>query len=123
MNDQSQRTGIAIKAHQRSYDAPITLVNGDRVSLGERELWNDQHLWIWCTNNAGKSGWVPDAFLDIDGDDQHATANRDYDAIELTVSEGESVTLLEQTHGWVWVRGEHGAQGWVPVDHIEVENP
>jgi hypothetical protein len=116
-----QRTGIVIKAHQRSYDDPITLVQGERVRLEERDLWNDQYLWIWCTNDAGKSGWVADSFLDIDADGQHATSKRDYDAIELTVNEGDRLTLLEETHGWYWVRNEQGTQGWIPVDHIAVE--
>jgi hypothetical protein len=121
-NQHSGRTGIVIKAHQRSYDDPITLVSGERVELGKRELWNDQYLWIWCTNAAGKSGWVPDSYLDIRAENQQATARRDYDAIELTVHEGDRLTLFEATHGWVWVRNAQRAAGWVPVDHIKVED-
>lgn len=122
MNNQDQRTCIVIKAYQRKYDDPIKIVIGERVQVGERDLWADQYLWLWCTNDAGKSGWVPDAFLNIDADNQHATARRDYDAMELTVSEGDKLTLLEETHGWLWTRNDQGAHGWVPVDHIRVDD-
>lgn len=114
----TQRTGKVIKAYQRMYDDPIKLVSGDKVRITKRDLWNDQHVWIWCIHVGGKEGWVPDSFIDVEG--ENATALQDYDAIELTVAEGEHVTIVEETHGWYWVKNSQEQCGWVPIENVEV---
>ena len=85
------------------------------MSLGKRDT--DFPGWIWATSLAsGKSGWVPEQFLSIDGD--RAQSLRDYSARELSVSEGEIVTIREELLGWALVETESGASGWVPGSHL-----
>lgn len=108
--------GRIIKAYVRQYEAPITLKAGEAVRITKRDMWNDQHLWVWCINAAGNEGWVHESFVEIQGD--HGTARRDYNALELTVSEGEIVTLLEAVGGWYWAENVAGERGWIPTEHV-----
>lgn len=112
------REGIVSAPHQRSYEDPIRLVEGQPVQITKRDLWNDQFVWIWCISDLGKEGWVPDSFIQVDGD--KGIALREYNAIELTVAEGDKLRIYEETHGWYWVRTLEGVWGWVPVENVEL---
>ncbi|MEO0562312.1 MAG: SH3 domain-containing protein [Chloroflexota bacterium] len=102
-----------IAAHTRSYEDPIRVTAGETVTITRRDLWDDQHLWLWCIAPSGKAGWVPAAYLDSEG--PTATISRDYSALELTVTEGETVTRYETQSGWAWCENARGEAGWVPV--------
>ena len=71
---------------------------------------------MWCVDAAGKSGWLPEQALAIDGDQGRALW--DFDAIELTVAAGDRVTGHERLNGWVWCVNARGAAGWVPLDKV-----
>src|SRR5262245_7132668 len=104
-------------SYTRQYDDPIVATKGERVAAGKRETWStDPDSWVWCTGAAGKSGWVPEAFLEIEGDT--AIFQRDYSALELSVTVGERLTGFEQAAGWVWSENAAGARGWVPLDNV-----
>jgi hypothetical protein len=95
---------VAIESHSRTYP-------GERDNPGGHEGY-----WIWCTSSSGKSGWIPEQFLDIT--DGTATALVDCDAIELTVAEGDRLMGGEPVNGWVWCVTEEDDAGWVPEDKL-----
>jgi hypothetical protein len=113
------KLGKVIKPYVRQYEAPITLKAGELVRVTKRDMWDGQHLWLWCINGAGKEGWVHESFVEIDGD--QGTARRDYNALELTVSEGEAITLLEEAGGWYWAQNAMGERGWVPTENVALD--
>lgn len=110
---QNPQTRTAIKAHQRSYDNPLVLSSGDRVRIIKSELWEGQHLWLWCAGPTGTEGWVPEAYLLLDG--EAGTSTRDYSTHELTVIEGQRLLVLDEQSGWYWCETAAGERGWVPV--------
>ena len=46
---------------------------------------------IWCANDSGKSTWVPESWVQIDGDS--CVLKRDYDATALSVVAREVLTV------------------------------
>ena len=105
-----------IKAWRTAYPDPLGIKKGQRLTVGEKD--SEWQGWAWCTDNDGKSGWVPEAYLSVK--ENLAEALRDYDATELTVTVGEILTVLETESGWVWAVKEDGAAGWVPRECVEV---
>ena len=103
------------KAYRAVYPDPITLCPGDDVTVERRD--DEYPTFVWCTaTRTGKSGWVPDAYLDLSR--APATALRDYDAAELSVEVGDELVVLEELGGWLWCRRPTGELGWVPADHV-----
>lgn len=108
-----------IQPYQRQYDAPIRVAQGDRVRVTKSDQWDDVHdwLWLWCIHGDGgdhNEGWVPDTYLTLNAQGDEATLNRDYSALEMTVSLDEVVKVLDRQHGWSWCENAYGEQGWVP---------
>jgi hypothetical protein len=104
-----------IADHDAAYPEPLTLRAGERVRYERRETeWKG---WLWCTSDAGMTGGVPDAWLELDG--PVAVARRDYCARELTVRPGTVLTGSLIESGWLWVTTEAGATGWVPLSVLE----
>jgi hypothetical protein len=115
----SERVGRVIKAYQRQYEAPIMLKAGEQVQITRQDRWDDQHRWLWCISEAGKEGWVHESFIETEG--EQGIARLDYDALELTVSEGETLTLLDDAGGWYWAQNAAGERGWVPAANVAVD--
>lgn len=111
------KTATVTTAHKATYAEPIRLKEGEYVSIGPEDI--DYPGWIWCTDNFGTSGWVPKAVLDIADGAAHASARKAYDAIELTVTVGDQLTLMEEESEWVWCETADGRQGWVPKSTFE----
>jgi hypothetical protein len=105
------------KDHQATYPDPLVVQAGDELVVGKQDT--DWPAFIWCTNQAGKSGWVPEKHLDRQG--QHAIARRDYSTAELTVTTGEQVNITSEDSGWYWVTNQAGHSGWVPVEKVHLE--
>ena len=85
------------------------------MRVGERDT--DFPGWIWATSlTSGKGGWVPEHFLRIEG--ERGESLRDYSAKELSVSEGDMVTIREELLGWALVETASGGVGWVPQSHL-----
>ena len=104
-----------LKPYATQYPDPISVRRGETVALGKRDT--DYPGWIWATSTVnGKSGWVPEHFLQIEG--ERASCLRDYSAKELSVSEGDIVTIREELLGWALVEAEAGGVGWVPQSHL-----
>lgn len=107
---------IAIADHQPFDPEPLRAKRGERLQLVRRDENNPDFAgWWWCTNATGKGGFVPDTFMTIDGN--VATLTRDYDATELEVKAGDTLDVVEEHNGWLWVRAASG-QGWVPKRNV-----
>jgi hypothetical protein len=105
-----------IKDYEAQYPDPIQARAGDEVSVDPSKE-TDILGWVWCTNRVAKSGWVPIAYLEIEGD--RGRILYDYSAIELTVHTGEVLTVHKTESSFHWVTNENGKQGWVPIENVE----
>jgi len=112
------RTGRVLADYQAAYSDPITMHVGEELQLnGIKDNWQGW-IWLWCTNQAGKSGWVPEGYVEQAGN--KGIALFDYDAIELSVSIGEMLSIEKEESGWFWCFTQHGKSGWVPAEHVSI---
>lgn len=74
--------------------------------------------YVWGTDQAGRAGWVPDAFLEMTGAHE-AVALRDYDATEVTAGKGDLLDVVEEAGGWYLCQTASGHSGWLPGDVVE----
>jgi len=103
-------------ARQKAYQNPIKIRKGDRVRVGRRDT--DWPAFLWCTDQTGESGWVPDQCLQVES--HEAVVLDDYSAIELSVVDGETLTLSGETGGWYWCTNDSGRAGWVPAENLDL---
>lgn len=102
--------------HITNIPDPVRFVTGETLGVGHRDqVWTS---YVWCTDQAGRAGWVPDSYFEMTGPHE-ARALRDYDATELTVLRGEVLDVLEEAGGWLHCRTSAGLVGWVPSDKVE----
>ena len=104
-----------VSDYEAAYPDAWVLVAGEVLTASDRT--SEWPGWVWCTQAGGKSGWVPASFLDRKG--SACTARRDYDATELTVRAGETLTTHQAEAGWLWCTNEQGQSGWVPAEHLD----
>jgi len=116
MSNIANSSARVIADYQAPFPDPISVHAGDKVSIDDSKK-TDCHGWIWCTNQTGKSGWVPETYLDRHGNFGYLRC--DYDAIELTVRVGEILTCHKEKSGFIWVTNRSGENGWVPSTHVE----
>jgi hypothetical protein len=103
-----------VKPYQTPFSDPLIAQKGERLSFERRESkWEG---WIWCTSISGRSGWVPESWVQIQ--DSFCILKRDYAAVELSVGIGETITAELSESGWVWASREDGESGWVPLSHL-----
>ncbi len=108
------RTSHVIRPHKATYPEPLVIKAGESVTVGRSDT--EYPGWIWCTHSSGRSAWVPERFLQRNGD--FAVLLRDYDSTELTVDIGDQLALLGEESGWFWCRDGRGRLGWVPVTNV-----
>jgi hypothetical protein len=113
-NDQRQICRV-ISEYQTPYSEPLVISAGEELVMDEKE--SEWSGWIWCTNQDGKSRWVPEKYVERRGD--IAIALYDYEATELSVSVGEELSMGKEESGWIWCTNQEGQSGWVPADHVE----
>ena len=106
-----------IADYQAPYPDPIRVSAGDEVIIDDNKK-TDWHGWVWCTDRGGKSGWVPETYLERHGENGYMRC--DYDAIELTIHGGEILTCHKAESGFFWVTNQAGQNGWVPSTHVEL---
>ena len=114
MDGLPQRVRV-MRSHISSVPDPVRFVPGDMLSIGHHD--QQWRSYVWCTDQSGHAGWVPDFYLEMTGAHE-ATALRDYDATELTVGAGELLDALEEAGGWLRCRTSSGHEGWVPGDNV-----
>ena len=104
-----------VKSYESPYTEPLTLPKGERLRWEPREC--EWPGWMWCTTEGGETRWVPESWVENEG--ENCVLLRDYTATELSVEEGETVTVLLVESGWGWATNECGLGGWVPMEHVE----
>jgi len=111
MADTPSRVRV-VESHVTSYEDTVHFRTGDVLGVGHHDQqWTS---YVWCMDQHGHAGWVPDFYLEMTGEHE-ATALRDYDATELTVGRGEELDVLEEAGGWLRCRTANGTEGWIPA--------
>jgi hypothetical protein len=111
---------VVVKPYEQPYVNPLAVVAGEQV-IPDFTKGTDIVGWIWCTASDGRSGWTPKKWLVQSGGKWYV--NRDFNAIELTVTRGEILDIAFEESGFFWARKENGEAGWVPSEHVIVEDP
>jgi mannitol-1-/sugar-/sorbitol-6-/2-deoxyglucose-6-phosphatase len=108
----------AVKAHVPPGRAPIVVVPGEELTVGERD--DEWPAFVLVTTSSGAQGWVPERRLELFGDGR-GTPVRRYDTTEMAIVPGTELTVVEADlgSGWLWCKGAEGAQGWVPVGCVD----
>ena len=81
--------------YESSCPDPIRLNLSEKVSIEDRE--SEWSGWLWCINKNGKSGWVPERYVERTG--EIGKMLFDYDANELTIVPGEELEILKEESG------------------------
>jgi hypothetical protein len=106
--------GVVQQTYQAAYPDAIVMRRGDVLALGVTD--DEYPNWVWCTAPDGRSGWVPEQYIERAG--ARASARVDYDARELTIRAGERVTIHQEINGWLWISNESDEAGWAPKRNI-----
>lgn len=107
----------AVKPWQIHYPDPIRGAAGGRLLLGRRD--DEYPGWVWATAADGRAGWVPEAWLCVEGDT--GVLLRDYTAAELALEPGDEVSGELTEGGWLWATAVDGRMGWVPLACLIIE--
>ncbi len=94
-----------IADHQALSPDPLSLRAGETLEISEKvDYWNGNPdwMWIWCTDQRGKSGWVPKDGIDFHANSTIGIARYDYAATELTVAVGDELVVEREESGWLW---------------------
>ena len=109
-----------VKDYESPYPNPIVFQKGERVKVcKEFKEDPDWQNWIWCEGKNGKKAWVPEEYLNVDG--RNGMFNREYNAMELSVQVGETLTVCEIVNGFGMSEKPDGTRGWVPMRNMEIE--
>lgn len=109
------------KDYQSSNLNPIAVVAGEPFQVSEKkDFWdnNPDWIWVWCTDQRGKSAWVPKTIIHMDVDGKTGTTRTPYNATELTVVVGDELVVEQEESGWLWCVDQRGKYGWVPLAHV-----
>lgn len=101
-------------AHPRSFEVAPTVVAEEEVTF--LEFGPNNPGWFKGMSRQKTEGYFPSAWFSIDQTTQKATAQRDYDAIELTVASGDLVAVIEMEADWVRVMDQNSQIGWIPTN-------
>jgi len=110
--------------YQTEFPDPIAVEAGEAFAVSARtSAWenNAAWIWVWCTDQREKSGWVPKNIIQMDADGQTGTTRAAYNARELTVTAGQELVIEHEESGWFWCRDQQGKRGWVPLSHVLAE--
>jgi hypothetical protein len=109
---------LVIKDYKSPYPEPILFHKGEAVEVG-KEFTDDPDWenWVWCEGEKTK-GWVPKQFLEIN--EGSGVFNRDYNALELSVSVGEELLVSEVINGFGMAVKADKQKGWVPIKNLEL---
>ena len=104
----------ATRDYQAQYADPIDVPAGALVRVERAD--EENSAWWWCVAADGRAGWVPAVLLDPPPAAQgHARVRETYTARELSVTRGDSLTIVREHAGWAFVRNRAEAEGWVPI--------
>ena len=107
------------QAHEPDCRDPLVLNKGDTLDFERRKTkWDG---WLWCSTQTGKSGWVPEPWVKVQGDS--CVMERDYNALELSVQPGERLEAILTASSWLLAVSASGTTGWVPLECVEKVTP
>ena len=109
-----QRTHRVIAAYEAEFPDPWRIRTGEPLAVSDKQT--EWEGWLWCTRQDGQSRWVPEIYVQRQGD--AGLALYDYDATELSVHAGEELTSDREAAGWLWCTNQQGQSGWVPVENL-----
>jgi ribonuclease PH len=109
-------TYLAVRPWQVHYSDPIRGAAGDHLTLGRRD--DEFPGWVWATAADGREGWVPEAWLRVEG--ESGVLLRDYTAAELPLEPGDVVSGELVEGGWLWATAPDGREGWAPLNCLEL---
>ena len=115
------RTCKVIKDYHVDYPDPIVVGAGETFAVSQQiSTWEDNPAWtwLWCTDQRGKSGWVPKNRIQMEADGKTGSTHAAYSAVELPVRAGQELTIEQEESGWFWCRDQQGRYGWVPISHV-----
>ena len=102
--------------YEASDPDPLVISAGEELHVGKNDTtWP---AFVRCRNGEGNEGWVPESFIERQGDVGIARVN--YSAVELKVKSGDSLLLEKEVGGWHLATNEAGQSGWIPADHIQI---
>ena len=91
---------------------PLSLVQGQVVRIGPPDpQWSG---WVWVTADDGRGSHVPEDICQPGGEGV-AVILRDFQARDLSVSNGDELVSLDEINGWHWCRRQDGTEGWLPA--------
>ena len=93
---------MVAKDYQAEYPDPIAVEAGEMFVVSDRTSdWenNPEWIWVWCTDQREKSGWVPKNLIQMNADGQTGSTHAAYNAIELTVTAGQELTIEKKKAG------------------------
>ncbi|UCC21261.1 MAG: hypothetical protein JSV62_08285 [Promethearchaeota archaeon] len=105
-----------IEDYKSPYTEPLIITKGEIITIGEKD--SEWTGWIWCTNKSGKTRWVPENYLEIEG--KLGKMKQDYNATELSVKVGEELIIEKEEAEWFWVVNQQGKYGWVPIRNVQI---
>ncbi|MBU0491454.1 MAG: SH3 domain-containing protein [Chloroflexi bacterium] len=104
-----------ITPHEPEPGPALVLLCGERLRCERKKTqWEG---WLWCITPDGRTGWVPEPWVDLAGD--AGVMAHDYDAAELTVAPGDVLEGLLTVSSWLLAISPAGQQGWVPLECVE----
>jgi len=109
---------VVLEDNEPAYPDPIRVSRGDLLVVFEED--SEYPGWIWCENQHGKRGWVPDDCIETLGSESRA--RYDYSAIELRARVGERLIPIERKYGWVLCANSTGEKGWLPLTKVLPES-
>jgi len=108
---------VVIEDNDPTYADPIHVERGDDLIVGEED--SEYPGWIWCEDQHGKCGWVPDDCIETGG--KGSRAKYDYSAVELRARVGERLVSIQSKYGWVLCSNSVGEKGWLPLTKVREE--
>jgi len=103
-----------VRPHEASFDYNVVFKTGDKVKVGREDP--EMPGWYWCENHMGVWSWIPEEYVDIDGEE--GTITTGYDTGELTVEPGEVFEHVAEVKYWTLCR-DVVWEGWTPTENLE----
>lgn len=107
------RAVTVVSAYERAFAVAPRVAAGEEVTFKAHDAKHPG--WFSGTDVRGVDGYFPAAWFNFSSDAARPVARRDYDAMELSVTAGQRVTVRETVGNWARAAAADGRVGWVPV--------